>query len=258
MSEKLTVSEALDLQKHEKVIQQHKEAWEQVGHALMDIQDRRLYRKEYKSFDDYLKERWGWTKQHGHRLIDGAKLKAEITKESPVGDAITTERAARALKKVPKNKRLAVVEKIVENGQAVTSTTVKEAAEVVQAETGAKDNVGRIIPNKIIPYWCRIGEVKQLLTTINGIRLTLKKAHDAEDKMYAEVSNTVITDLERVHASMECAVPYAVCPQCQGHPDTQPKSDCRLCKGRGLISKFLWDRAVPAETKKMIEGQVKK
>ena len=70
--------------------------------------------------------------------------------------------------------------------------------------------------------------------------------------MFAEINFTaVISDIEKAYHALKCATPYAVCTMCSGHPDTQ-KNGCRLCFGRGLISKFRYDR-VPEEVRKLRE-----
>jgi hypothetical protein len=66
-----------------------------VGLALVEIRDRRLYRDAgYMSFERYCRERWGWSRQHAYRLIDGAQVASLV---SPIGDAPTNEAQAREL-----------------------------------------------------------------------------------------------------------------------------------------------------------------
>jgi len=67
----------------------------EVGRALLEIRDRRLYREAgFSSFDGYCRERWGWSRQHAYRLIDGGRV-AELV--SPAGDSSPVERVAREL-----------------------------------------------------------------------------------------------------------------------------------------------------------------
>jgi hypothetical protein len=66
----------------------------EVGLALDEIRDRRLYRATRGTFAAYCAERWGFSRLRGYRLIRAAELAAA----SPTGD-IRTERQARGLLK---------------------------------------------------------------------------------------------------------------------------------------------------------------
>jgi len=68
----------------------------EVGMQLREIRDGRLYRVTYRTFEQYLRDRWGWSRQHGYRLIDAAEVAAVV---SPMGD-IPSERVLRELASV--------------------------------------------------------------------------------------------------------------------------------------------------------------
>lgn len=113
------------------------------------------------------------------------------------------------------------------------------------------DSLGVEIPKGAIKSWSRIPEVKDLLDGLSDVVGALKKAQREEDILYAEINfSATIGDIEKSYYSLKCALPYTVCTQCQGHPETQ-KLGCRLCFGRGLISKFRYDQLVPEEIKKL-------
>jgi hypothetical protein len=128
----------------------------------------------------------------------------------------------------------------------------EEPARVVAGEI-AKDKLGRFIPLGVVKYWKRIPEVEEQLELISDVAGFLKCVRDEEDVMYEEVNfNGALANLDRVHDSLSTAIPYAVCTVCQGHPETQ-KNGCRMCMGRGLISKFRYDTIVTKETKNIVE-----
>ena len=94
-----------------------------------------------------------------------------------------------------------------------------------------------------------------MLDELGQFERKLKKAQSMEDLMFAEVNiSAAMADIDKIYTNLRTAIPYAVCTQCQGQPKTQPKGECRLCIGRGVISKFRWDK-VPAEIRKMREMQ---
>lgn len=142
------------------------------------------------------------------------------------------------------------------SGKQVPANVVRKsepAPKAKAAEVKVVDALGMEIPKAIQKYWGRSEEVKQLLHGLSDVAGTLKKAQRDKDVLYAEVNFTAtISDVEKAYFSLKCASPYAVCTQCQGHPETQ-KGGCRLCMGRGLISKFRYERLVPEEVKKIRE-----
>src|SRR5512143_2557877 len=85
----------------EKVIAKGRKTFVEVGLALAEIRDLRLYKREYSGFEEYCREKWGWKRAHAYRLIDAA----DVAKVSPMGDKITSERVARELGKAEPEQR---------------------------------------------------------------------------------------------------------------------------------------------------------
>lgn len=141
--------------------------------------------------------------------------------------------------------------------ETLGNPSAEKEAEKPKAEK-LTDPTGRPIPKFCLEYWNRTDEVKELLDHIGEVMTALKKAQRQEDLMFAEVNlNGNIADLDRIWSCIQRAIPYVVCTQCQGHPESQPKQHCRMCLGRGLISKFQWDTSVPAELKQVLKAQRK-
>jgi hypothetical protein len=114
----------------------------------------------------------------------------------------------------------------------------------------ARDDVGREIPEQLLPLWERAGEVSAMLTAISRVRVALKEAQQISDMLFSEVSySSVIAHLDQAYAGIQVAKPYAVCPFCQGR-------GCRACCKRGLLSKFRWDKTVPRDLKQHVAAVV--
>ena len=119
----------------------------------------------------------------------------------------------------------------------------------------AKCKTGAVLTVQALKYWNRSGEIKELLDELTAFERKLKRAQSMEDLMYGEINiSAALADIDKIYTNLQTGLPYAVCTQCQGQPKTQPKGECRLCKGRAVISKFRWDK-VPAEIRKMREMQ---
>lgn len=102
-TEPITLDESRVLIDLEKLIEQGRRTFEIVGLALATIRDRRLYRSDHATFDDYCKSKWGFTKSYCNYLIDGAKIVQSLPKK--LATIVATESQARELGKVPEPDR---------------------------------------------------------------------------------------------------------------------------------------------------------
>jgi len=111
-----------------------------------------------------------------------------------------------------------------------------------------KDKTGYPHTANSAKYAERAEEVMSLIDSISESYKTIRKAKSEKDLLYCEVNfNSIETDFERVLMMLKVAVPYAVCPSCQG----QIVDKCRLCSGRGVISQFKYETGVSEELKKI-------
>jgi hypothetical protein len=79
----LDPAEEKDLERMESTIAANLAAFFQVGFALLEIRRRRLYRAEFKSFEEYCRKRWEFNRSYAYRLIGAAKVCKQL---SPIGD----------------------------------------------------------------------------------------------------------------------------------------------------------------------------
>ena len=77
-----TEDEKLEIQRCEFVLQHGLDTYFEVGHALLSIRDRRLYRLTHSTFEAYCRERWGICRSYAWRVIGSA----ERLKLLPEGD----------------------------------------------------------------------------------------------------------------------------------------------------------------------------
>jgi hypothetical protein len=114
------------------------------------------------------------------------------------------------------------------------------------------DKLGRNIPDVCMGIWDRRGEIQEYLTMLSKIRSRVNKAFDDRDVLFGNVNDqTLKASLDRAYGSMKTAMPYAVCPMCQGH------GSCRVCKDKGMVSQFMWNTAIARETKADIDRLIK-
>lgn len=130
-TEALSPNEAIQLTNLERVIERGKQTFVEVGNALAEIRDSRIYRSSHATFEDYCRERWGWSRFYSHRLIESA----QVVDVLPMGNKPTSERQARPLAKLPPEKQPEAWEKAQEvakeEGKPVTARHVEEAVKSV-------------------------------------------------------------------------------------------------------------------------------
>ena len=105
----------------------------EVGQALLEIRDHRLYRKAgFGTFDLYCRKRWGWSRSYAHRHIQAAKVVGLL----PIGDRTAgpvNEAQARALVPIANNSD--TVMRILKTARARSQRmTAKHIHDAVQAE----------------------------------------------------------------------------------------------------------------------------
>lgn len=78
----------------ETVIERGRVTFIEVGEALAEIRDNRLYRETHATFEAYCRERWGWTSRHANRQIEAAEVVATL---GPIGPIPVNEWQARKI-----------------------------------------------------------------------------------------------------------------------------------------------------------------
>lgn len=101
-------------------------------------------------------------------------------------------------------------------------------------------------------------EIQTLLSALSRIKGVITKGcgnpdPKLNDAMFAELNvSAFMADLQSTFQMLKVALPFAVCPTCQG----RVLSPCTTCGGRGMISEFYWKHKVPEKTKEIREKAV--
>ena len=128
MSEALTVIERNNLVELEETIQKHLSAFYEVGFALMQIRDNRLYRETYATFEEYCREKWHFSKTHANRLISSAEVADNLT---PMGVIPQSERSIRPLSPLPPQEQREVYQEAVRTAPE-GKVTAKHVGEIIE------------------------------------------------------------------------------------------------------------------------------
>lgn len=133
LTKKLSDQERTRLAELEPMIDQGLKTFVDVGAALLEISEKRLYRETHPTFAEYVEARWKMTAARAYQLAEAA----EVVKALPpkMSTMVDNERSARELARVPEEKRAQVVETAAANGP-VTAKAIKEAAVEVCKDPG--------------------------------------------------------------------------------------------------------------------------
>jgi hypothetical protein len=138
----LTTQEAARLEHLKAVVSRGIQSYYEMGDALREIRDSRLYRATHATFDEFCRECWGFAKSHIYRLIDTSIVAENV---SPTGEVPRTERQARELtplNREPDAQRAAwaiAVETAPESG--VTAAHVKQVVEATREVVAERPNI---------------------------------------------------------------------------------------------------------------------
>lgn len=118
---------------HEAVIERGLNTFVDVGNALLSIRNERLYRADHATFEDYCRERWGFSRTRSYELMSAAKVVSAIADTDLPAPA--NEGQARELAKVPETERADVWRETVERTDGKpTAAAIRETYQPPRSE----------------------------------------------------------------------------------------------------------------------------
>lgn len=244
----------------------------EIRFEVVAVHDKKLWREDYESFEAWSSKRHGFSASHTYRLVRSADVPQLIAQVEPP--------------EPPEEKRAVVIEDVGDSKpESIPVTIIEQSTKPVpvvppvapvplqppkpaappapvpplpkpatpQEPIALRDRTGYPVPEHRKQLFLRGEKVSELLDPIATLRGTIRRFMDAEkegrgDILFARTNlSTVLTSLDSAYATLKTAIPFAVCPDCQGQ-----KSDaCLTCKGSGMISQYAWDRTVSEEVKQL-------
>lgn len=129
----LAPTEQAELQQHETVIERGLATFVDVGTALLAIRDKRLYRRDYGTFEEYCRERWGMARNYANKIVAAAEVVKNLGTIVPISP--TNEAQTRPLTKLEPSAQAEAWQRAVEtapNGK-VTAAHVERTIEEMTA-----------------------------------------------------------------------------------------------------------------------------
>lgn len=140
----LTDSEEKRLAALEVTIESGLKVFFEVGTALLEIRDSRLYRRDYKKFEDYCRVRWQLKQSRAYQLMDAASVVGNLESSTNGGTLPDNERQTRPLTQLAPEEQVLVWQVVTDTAPAgkVTEAHVRSVVNVMKevTATGAIDN----------------------------------------------------------------------------------------------------------------------
>jgi hypothetical protein len=132
--DELSEVEVLELDSLEATVQRGLRAFWEIGQALRVLRDKRLYRQNYDSFEEYCINRWEMSRRSAYYLIDAASVYENVNHGSQILPA--NERQARPLTALTPSEQQKVWQEAVSsapNGK-VTATHINQVVKAYQKQ----------------------------------------------------------------------------------------------------------------------------
>jgi hypothetical protein len=131
-------------------------AFYEAGAALRELRDRRLYRSTHKSFEDYCRDRFGYSRQNANYFIAGADVVDDLRKLTTICCQLlpTKEIQVRPLTKLGPAEQIIAWQQAVESagGKAPSGRIVKGIVERLKEK-----------PLRLATDFCNVGDVFTLI-----------------------------------------------------------------------------------------------
>lgn len=227
----LSPDEKRELKRQELVIDDGLRGFIAVGNALSIISEQKLYREDYPSFDDYVKDRWDIGRNYAYRLINGSEVATRV-------EGVTNECQARELVKVPYTDQEKVMRRAMQHaeleGRPVTGKDIKEAATEPSSLTARKTDIVDAVwdDDNQTELWDMAFEVAEELREV--MRKLAAHPEGCWLQAHADTTEVKIRDIRNV---LNHCRPAGACPMCVGGLKTK----CEVCRSRGWLPKARLD-----------------
>ena len=186
------------LSKLEKAIDKSRRSFYELGCALKEIRNNRLYRIPlFNSFEEYTKKRWAIGKSHAYRLIEACNV---IDSLSPIGDVLPeNESQVRPLVSLTPLERESIWRQFLDSGLELTAANIRRLVSGLNKSAARPDN--QFDQTTIISENYK----KAVLAMIEQIRQAQNNRWQSTSKEAALFWNRVIKDkiLQKVSQKME-------------------------------------------------------
>lgn len=243
----LTTTEHDDLQRLESQVERGLASFIEVGQALAAINERKLYRADHATFEQYLLAKWGVKRQRAYELMEASAVTRRLSENSDTPAPAREAHAAPLATLPPDEQREAWTEAVEtapkKNGKPhVTAAHVEKVVAKRMAldpeppaAPPATDRCGRAIPTDHVRA---AFEQRQRFVELTTIIARLKQSLHAiaNDPVGVYILPQEIDDRTRdLRNLITYGTPYALCPYCDG-------GMCKACRHSGWMPEKMYEQ----------------
>mgnify|MGYP003642692791 CR=1 FL=1 len=227
MKEIITRTEIKELQINEEIIERGMRSFIDVGQALSEIRNRRLWKGEYDSFNVYLRVRWGMGDSYASKLITGSEVASRLKD-------VTNENQARELSRVPFTDQEKVLHRAVEmagnSNRTLTAGDIRLAASEPSVITARPDaEYGEVSE-------CELWELAE--NTLKDFKQLVRRLSLHPEGCWLQGHmETLEVRVKNIDSILHGSKPAAPCPECSGGLI----KNCEACRDRGWLPRDRYD-----------------
>jgi len=124
---------------HEITIERGLKSFIEVGEALLEIKQNKLYKEQYKTFSEYCEQRWGFSIRQSQRYISALKVVQNIQESDPEVALPISERQIRSLGSLAPEEQYQVWKEAIQD-DATSSSDITMRVKSINNQTQEKNN----------------------------------------------------------------------------------------------------------------------
>ena len=154
----LSSQEEEEFLNYESIIEKGLQTFFEVGQALTQIRDQKLYRKDYSTFEDYCIKRWGFQRRKAYRLMEAAEVLKNVSHGTQIIFLPQNERQARELARLPAEEQQNVWMELISNDNKTPTAKMVELK--VKERLGLIQPIEKPDTSESTPHVITIDQVK--------------------------------------------------------------------------------------------------
>jgi len=246
-SQQLTPADIAELERLEKILERTQADFLLHGRTLLELREKKLYLRDYSTFEGYCQGRWGYGAKRAQQLMKAAafweseKLLVDMgaKKDSPILEATSERQLGKLIQTIKSGSNASRLDTTPPQNKTNLPSIANVHAKSKLPEV--LDDCGLAIPDCCLSYWEQRPEIQEMMSAVSRVKCWVDDELKKDNKLLHTMTNSIVADLSRAYQSLEQCKPYAVCTVCQGYPQLKPDSFCDFCGGSGLIAKWRYE-----------------
>ena len=266
MPNELTTTDTTRLRECEDKIDSSLRSFVDIGDALLEIRESRLYRDEHTTFERYCQERWNITKSRANQLISASRLVENLENEDANGVLPSSESVARELQRADADRQHDVWSQAVSsaprganNEAVVTARHVRETIEQLTTGTtprpptdeSPRDGAGEPIPECVMPEYETRLELGLIAAAVSQGAAKVRQM-DGQRGMALISHQEIDRLLQQGREEIRFGAFHVVCPVCSGNGSIADGTPCEHCRYTGYLNRRMHAMHQPDQDEEIV------